>query len=126
MRTNENGPDESGWSGYGKLQAESRGRLRGILEAVSGSDAKRDSAHQKIGDYYASCTDEKAVEAAGIEPLNRSFTSIEGIGSKPDLAALLADGIYGFPLDPRRALFPFRSHQDAESSTPVLCDADRG
>ena len=126
MKNNPIPPDQSSWSAYGKLQDENLGRLRGILEAASASDAKRDSAHQKIGDYYASCTDEKAVEAAGIEPLNRSFTSIEGIGSKPDLAALLADGIYGLPLDRRGTLFHFRSDQDAKDSTQMIAETDQG
>ena len=92
MKNNPIPPDQSSWSAYGKLQDENLARLRGILEAASASDAKRDSAHQKIGDYYASCTDEKGVEAAGINPLNSSFTDIEGVRSKPDLAVLLVDG----------------------------------
>src|ERR1700720_2104675 len=76
MKNNPIPPDQSSWSAYGKLQDENLGRLRGILESASRSDAQRDSAHQKIGDYYASCTDEKAVEAAGMKPLHSSFTGI--------------------------------------------------
>src|SRR5216683_7767292 len=126
MKNNPIPPDQSSWSAYGKLQDENFGRLRGILEAASASDAKRDSAHQKIGDYYASCTDEKAVEAAGIKPLNASFTGIERIGSKPDLATLLADGIYGLPLYRRGTLFHFRSDQDAKDSTQIIAETDQG
>jgi endothelin-converting enzyme/putative endopeptidase len=126
MKNNPIPPDQSSWSAYGKLQDENLGRLRGILEAASRSDAKRDSAHQKIGDYYASCTDEKAVEAAGIKPLHRSFTGIEGIRSKPGLAALLADGIYGLPLYRRGTLFRFRSDQDAKDSTQIIAETDQG
>src|ERR1700716_2565339 len=85
MKNNPIPPDQSSWSAYGKLQDENLGRLRGILEAASAWHAKRDSAHQKIGDYYASCTDEKAVEAAGIKSLNSGFTGIKELRSKSDL-----------------------------------------
>src|SRR5689334_9002246 len=62
-------PDQSSWDTYSKMQDENLGRLHGILEAAAAPDAKRNAATQKIGDYFASCIDEKAVEAKGAEPL---------------------------------------------------------
>ena len=62
-------PDQSSWDTYSKMQDENRSRLRGILEAAAVSDPNRSTAMQKIGDYYSSCTDEKAIEAKGAEPL---------------------------------------------------------
>src|ERR1700684_126219 len=56
-------PDQSSWDTYSKMQDENRERLRGILEATAAPDAKRSASAQKIGDYYASCTDEKAIDA---------------------------------------------------------------
>ena len=54
-------PDQSSWNTYSKMQDENLGRLRAILEAASAPDQKRNPVDQKIGDYYASCTDEKAM-----------------------------------------------------------------
>src|SRR5271169_3892231 len=51
-------PDQSSWTTYSKMQDENRIRLREILEAAAVPDPKRDASTQKIGDYYASCTDE--------------------------------------------------------------------
>ena len=68
MKKNPIPPDQSSWSAYGKLQDENTAQLRGILETASAPDTKRNSANQKIGDYYAACMDERAVEAAGIKP----------------------------------------------------------
>ncbi len=57
--------DQSSWDTYSKMQDENRSRLRGILEAAAVPDSNRSAAMQKIGDYYSSCTDEKASEAKG-------------------------------------------------------------
>src|SRR5580698_7634544 len=58
-------PDQSSWDTYSKMQDENRVRLRTILDAAAAPDASRNAVTQKIGDYYASCTDEKAIEDKG-------------------------------------------------------------
>src|ERR1700685_3184241 len=62
-------PDQSSWDTYSKMQDENLARLRGILEAASAPDPKRNTVDQKIGDYYASCMDEKTIDAKGADPL---------------------------------------------------------
>ena len=69
LKNNPIPPDQSSWDTYSKMQDENRVRLRGILEAAAAPDPKRNAATQKIGDYYSSCTDEKAIDAKGTEPL---------------------------------------------------------
>ena len=46
-----------------------------------------DPVKQKIGDYYAACMDEKAIEAAGTTPLKAGFERIDGMHSKRDIAS---------------------------------------
>src|SRR5258708_32253013 len=75
-------PDQSSWSDYGKLQDENTAQLRGILETASVPEPARNAANQKIGDYYAACMDEKAVEAAGIKPLQPYLVKNDGLQSK--------------------------------------------
>jgi putative endopeptidase len=53
-------------------------RQQGVLEATAGrKDWRAGSAEQVAGDYYASCMDESAVEAAGIAPLAQLLTQID-------------------------------------------------
>ena len=46
-------------------------RLHEILEAAAANkSAAAGSNEQKIGDYYASCMDTKAIEEKGLKPLD--------------------------------------------------------
>src|ERR1700730_15351198 len=69
MKNNPIPPDQSSWDTYSKMQDENLARLRGILETAAAPDPHRNPAAQKIGDYYASCIDEKAIESKGADPL---------------------------------------------------------
>jgi len=113
-------PDQSSWDTYAKMQDENLDRLRGILEAAAAPDPKRNAATQKIGDYYASCTDEKVVEAKGAEPLKPELERIANIGSKKEIAdvaaAMVDDNI----------LFRFDSTQDFRDANQVIAEADQG
>jgi putative endopeptidase len=112
--------DQSSWDTYSKMQDENLSQLRGILEAASVSDAKRNGVDQKIGDYYASCTDEKAIEAKGAAPLHLSLERIAKISSKAELAdaaaAMIDDNV----------LFRFDSIQDFRDANQVIADTDQG
>ena len=54
--------DRSSWGRFDELQERNNETLRKILEAAA---AGRDPAARKIGDYYASCMDETAINAKG-------------------------------------------------------------
>jgi len=79
-------PDQSAWDLYSKMEDENKTKLREILEASSSPDANRTAVNQKIGDYYASCMDEKAIEAKGADPLKPQLDRIANISSKVELA----------------------------------------
>ena len=74
-------PDQSRWSVYSKMADDNKLILRDILESAA-ADPKRDAVKQKIGDYYAACTDEKKIEAAGGMPLNGALEQIAKLHSK--------------------------------------------
>ncbi len=113
-------PDQSSWSTYSKMQDENRARLRGILETAAVPDARRDAAAQKIGDYYASCMDENAINAKGVEPLKPELERIAGITSKADLAAVVAN------MSRDNVLFVFDSTQDYRDASQVIAKVDQG
>lgn len=113
-------PDQSAWDTYSKMQDENTGRLRGILEAASAADTKRNAVNQKIGDYYASCTDEQAIEAKGVEPLKPMLDRISKIGSKQELADVASS------MATDNVLFRFESIQDLRDASQVVGNADQG
>jgi len=113
-------PDQSSWDTYSKMQDENLTKLRSILEAAAAPDPARNAVNQKIGDYYASCMDEKAIDAKGIEPLQAELSRIASVQSKADLAdvaAALADDNVFFRLD---------SIQDFRDANQVIADVDQG
>src|ERR1035437_1271118 len=113
-------PDQSTWDTYSKMQDENLVQLRSILEAASAPDAKRNAVDQKIGDYYASCTDEKAIDAKGAEPLKPALERIAKISSKAEIA-----GVAGAMIDDN-VLFRFDSIQDFRDANQVIANTDQG
>src|SRR5687767_6749313 len=74
LKTTEIPPAFSSWGSFNILAENNRKTLREILdEAAKKADAKKGSVEQKIGDFYASCTDEAKREAEGVKPLLPEF-----------------------------------------------------
>jgi len=113
-------PDQSSWDTYSKMQDENRTRLRTILEAAAAPDASRNVVTQKIGDYYATCVDEKAIDAKGFDPLKPELDRIAQVKSKTDIADLAAT------MTDDNVLFRFDSIQDFRDANQVIADADQG
>jgi putative endopeptidase len=126
MKKNPIPPDQSSWDTYRKLQDENRAQLRTILEEAANVSATRDAVTQKIGDYYASCLDEAAIEKTGSAPLALELKRIEALKSKSELAEYLATGQFPPSLEGGGTLFAFRSNQDFKDSTQVIAEADQG
>jgi putative endopeptidase len=120
MKKNPIPPDQSSWSAYSKLQDETLLELRGLLESAAVADPKRTPVQQKIGDYYASCMDEKAIEAAGATPLKPALQEIEKLSSKEELADLVAR------MADEGVLFDFSSQQDFRDANQVIAGLDQG
>src|ERR1700722_7381067 len=61
-------------------------RLHDILEAAAANKAAAGSNEQKVGDYYASCMDTKAIDANGYKPIDGY---LQKIAAMHDGASLL-------------------------------------
>ena len=120
IKSNPIPPDQSSWDLYSKMEDENKTKLRGILEAASTPDAGRNAVNQKIGDYYASCMDEKAIEDKGIEPLKPGLDRIAKISSKSELA----DAASAMTTD--NVMFRFESIQDFRDANQFVANADQG
>jgi putative endopeptidase len=120
LKNNPIPPDQSAWSLYSKMEDENRARLRDILEAASTPGPGRSPIQQKIGDYYASCMDEKVINSNGIRPLESRLRRIEAINSKAELADVAAE------MADDDVLFGFDSIQDFRDASQIIADADQG
>jgi endothelin-converting enzyme/putative endopeptidase len=113
-------PDQSSWDLYSKMEDENKDKLRGILETAAAPDPGRNAVSQKIGDYYASCMDEKAIEDKGVDPLKPELHRIAKLTSKAELAdvasAMATDNV----------LFRFGSTQDFRDASQVVAETDQG
>jgi putative endopeptidase len=112
-------PDRGRWTRFDVLAELNLEKLRAILEtAAAGSDP----ATRKIGDFYASCMDEAAIEAKGLEPLAPELARIDAVTSPADLAALIAREHE----NGARAFFAFSSTPDNADATKVIAEVDQG
>jgi endothelin-converting enzyme/putative endopeptidase len=126
MKNNPIPPDQSNWNTYSKLEDENRAQLRAILEDVSKPGSTRNAVNQKIGDYYASCMDESAIETLGAKPLQPELDRIKDIGSKQEFADYLSTTKYSPSLYDGGILLTFRSDQDYKDSSQVIAEVDQG
>lgn len=116
-------PDQSRWSVYGKLYDDNQQFLWGLLEAAAKPAPGRTADEQKIGDFFASCMDEAAVERAGASPLKGDLAAIAALDSPRAIAAWLGDAHQRLR---SRALFAFFPEQDPGNSEQVIAWAMAG
>ncbi|MFZ0736293.1 MAG: M13 family metallopeptidase [Candidatus Acidiferrales bacterium] len=116
-------PEYPSWGSYNQLAQDNREKLHHILETEEkNSAAKPGSIEQKIGDFYASCMNEEAVEKAGATPLDGEFARIAEISNLAELEAEIAR-MQGDGAD---AAFLFSSQQDNKNSTQEIGMAQQG
>src|SRR3954464_11447230 len=77
------------YSRYGRFE-EVAERNREVLHKILEEDAAitnaaPGSAEQKVGDFYASCMNEPAIEAAGVSPIQPELDRINGISDRASL-----------------------------------------
>ncbi|HEX7272709.1 MAG TPA: M13 family metallopeptidase N-terminal domain-containing protein, partial [Casimicrobiaceae bacterium] len=124
MKKNPLPADEASWSVYGKLYDENQRFLWGILDRLATQTEGRSAPQQKIGDYFAACMDEGAIEKLGAKPLTLYLDRIVALKSKDELPSLLGE------LQLRNAgdgfFFDFGSDQDYGDATQVIAFARAG
>src|SRR5690349_7418969 len=122
MKANPIPPEYPRWGSFTELADKNQKNLREILEAAASAKAAPGSNEQKIGDFYASCMDAAAIDAAGAKPIEPELTQITAVQTLADLQAetarLHARGV--------GVLFRFNSTQDAKDSTQEIGAAFQG
>src|SRR5580765_7740945 len=88
LTTNPIPADRPRWGRFDELSEKNDVILRRVLEAAS---AGRDPSAKKIGDYYASCMDEQAIERSGSKPLDPDLKNIAALAAVNRLPELVAE-----------------------------------
>jgi endothelin-converting enzyme/putative endopeptidase len=114
--------DRSSWGRFNELQERGEYIVRDILEKAAVEHPGRTATEQKIGDYYASCMDESAIEKAGTKPLDADFRSIAAMKSKKDLPK----EIVRLHREGSDALFGFSSGSDFKNASQIIAELDQG
>jgi len=109
--------DKPSWTrSFDVIQERNENELRAILERYAAGEGKDEPDAKKLGDFYAACVDEAAIEKAGLGALKADFDAIEKIKTKKDLIPVLTSlhrrGV--------RAGFGFESQQDYKDATQVI------
>src|SRR5882724_11154367 len=125
--------DQPTWSHGSKLNLWNQGVLRDVLEKASADDPERDLVNQKIGDYYASCMDESAINSKGIAALKPELDRIDALKQKSQLPAevahlhaITAALAQATDSGAKTPLFGFGSSQDLDDASKVVAAADQG
>ncbi|HTV07096.1 MAG TPA: M13 family metallopeptidase [Acidobacteriaceae bacterium] len=96
--------------------------LHQLLEQAAVDSPSRSADEQKIGDYYASCMDTKAIYATGLKPLEPELEKIAALKSKKDLTPLLAH----FQMINVGAFFGYGEQQDFKDAQKQIAVVDQG
>ncbi len=121
LKTTEIPADQSRWGSFSELAERNRVILRGILEKASADKPGRDAIDQKIGDFYGSCMDEKAVDAKGSAPLKPELDRISAAADKTALIEVIAhDHLMG-----ANTLFDFGSDADLHNASMDIAYIDQ-
>ena len=122
LKTAEIPPDQSSWVSFVELDERNLVTLHDILEKASANNPGRTAVEQKIGDFYESCMDEKAVDAKGIDSLKPELDRIAAASDKP----ALIDAIARVHLIGPNPLFNFYSSPDLHNADSVIAYLDQG
>jgi putative endopeptidase len=90
MKANPIPADQTRWGRFNQLAEDNLAILHDILEQTSKPNPKRSAIAQKIGDMYASCLDESAIDKLGAKPLQPTFDRIAKIKTTKDLISTVA------------------------------------
>ena len=110
-----------GYSNFQKLADRNQDVLHTVLEQAAAANAAPGTNEQKIGDFYASCMNVAAINAAGtkpIEPLLQLADAANPQNMGRTLAQLQAAGVNAF--------FGFGPSPDYKNSTQNIADLAQG
>jgi len=122
LKTAEIPADQPRWGSFTELYESNLAIEKGILEKAAVNSPGRDAIDQKIGDFYDSCMDEKAVDEKGIAPLKPELDRIAAVQDK----TALIDATARAHLIGPNPLFNSYSSPDLHNADQVIAYIDQG
>ena len=113
--------DQPRYGRFDELQERNNAVLRDIFEAAANSNSAN-ADDRKIGDYYESCMDEKAIDARGTAPLKEDLDRIAALSATGGLPTLLAQLHAKFV----GGFFAFGSIPDFKNASNVIAGVGMG
>jgi putative endopeptidase len=114
-------PDQQIWWRTSELDEHTRAVLAKILKEAAAGHGANTKNGRKIGDYYASCLDETAIDAKGLKPFAPELERIAALKDKKELAEVTAR----LHLLGAKPLFLFSSAQDYTDARMMIAQADQ-
>src|SRR5665213_1843534 len=115
-------PDRARWGRFDELAERNLAVERQILEEASKVSPNRPALDRKIGDFYAACMNEAAIDRKGVAPIARQLDEVNGLTSKDRLGSVLAKlgkvGISG--------IFRFGASPDFDDASRNIATLDQG
>ncbi len=114
--------DLPGYDSLFMVQEHTQIVLHQLLDQVADKSAQHTPNEQKIGDYYATCMDEKAIDDAGLKPFKAELDRIAALRDKKQLTDLLAhDQMINIG-----AFFNYSEQQDFSDASKQIAAVDQG
>jgi putative endopeptidase len=114
-------PDKASIGAFDALRDVSRDRVKVIIDELAAKPQAPGSDEQKIADYYRAYTDEAAIDALGLKPVQPLFALVDAAKTPADFAVLtgrLAGEGVGGPLSAYVG-------QDAKNATRYLASVNQ-
>ena len=114
--------DRSGYGTGAMVFEYNENILHKIVEKAAADGAGRTPNEQKIGDVYASCMNEDAINQMGLKPLQPELDRVAALKSKDELPDLLAH----YQLIGVNAFLGFGEQQDFKDARKQIAVVDQG
>jgi putative endopeptidase len=113
---------EARWGTFNILADRNNAMVKEVLEKAVSSKAGAGTNERLIGDYYAACMDEAAIDRAGVNPVKPFLARIDSMKSPEDVSRTIAHlHDQGLP-----AAFSFGVGVDLKDSNTVMINAGQG
>jgi endothelin-converting enzyme/putative endopeptidase len=114
--------DKSGYGSFYMIYDHAQDALHSLLEKDEADRSSRTPNERRIGDFYASCTNEDSIDRAGLKPFQPELDRIAAIKSKSELTPLLAHD----QLINVNAFFGYGEQQDFKDARKQIAIVDQG
>jgi putative endopeptidase len=114
--------DQSRWTRFNELATHNDEIERKILEQAATPGRTRTPVEQKIGDYYAACMNEAAIEREGVSPLKPLLDRIAAVKNREQLTAEIIR-LHHLGI---RAFFGLRAEPDVKNASTNITSVNQG